>query len=56
MCVFGGRGIVSQLSSERGTILAGVCSVIWSGIVSCNTWRSMSAIVSPCMKYRLLPS
>jgi hypothetical protein len=34
---FGGRGILSQLSSEGGTRLAGICSVLWSAIVSCST-------------------
>jgi hypothetical protein len=29
---FAGRGMVSQLSSEGGTMLAGICSVLWSGM------------------------
>jgi hypothetical protein len=37
VCVGGGLGIVSQLSSEGGPMLAGISSVLWSGIVSCNT-------------------
>jgi hypothetical protein len=37
MCVLGGRGIVSQISSEGGTMFAGISSVLWAGDVSCNT-------------------
>jgi hypothetical protein len=36
MCVFARRGKVSQLSLEVGTMLAGICSVLWPGIVSCK--------------------
>jgi hypothetical protein len=34
MCVFGGRGIKSQLASEAGTVLAGICKMLLSGILS----------------------
>jgi hypothetical protein len=34
--VFAGRGIVSQVFLEGGTMLAGICSVLWSGTVSCE--------------------
>jgi hypothetical protein len=35
-CVLARRVMVPQLSLG-GTMLAGICSVLWSGIVSCNT-------------------
>jgi hypothetical protein len=42
MCVFAGRGMVSQLSSGGGTMLAGICSVLCSGTVSCGTQQELS--------------
>jgi hypothetical protein len=36
MSVSGGRVMVSELSSEGGTMLAGICSVVWFGIFSSN--------------------
>jgi hypothetical protein len=46
MCVIAGRGMVSQLSSEGGTVLAGICSVLCSGIVSCGTQQEPSLWVN----------